>query len=41
MDNAEWLSENRVKASGLAPSGANLGLYAITGMTHITIVLFR
>ena len=40
--NVEWLSGNRVKASGLAPvSGSNLGLFAITGVPHATVVFLR
>ena len=41
VDNAEWLAASRVKASGFTPSGSALGQFAITGMMHSTILLFR
>ena len=41
IDDAEWLTDSRVKASGLTPSGSDLGLFAVTGMTPATVVILR
>ena len=44
IDDAEWLTGNRVKASGLTPvSGSDLGLFAITGTANqkTLVILFR